>query len=84
MYDDVARSQRGASRVVEPEPVDADIAGDDREPPFDGRVERVAEFSPKAVERIVAQDLAPHAVSRGASATAADEHDDVGVGRRSQ
>ena len=62
--EDLARRERNACRLIEPEPVGAHVPRDHRDPPRDLLVEAVAEQLAEMVEGVVAQDLALHALAR--------------------
>ena len=73
--EDLARRERNACRLIEPEPVGAHVPRDHRDPPRDLLVEAVAEQLAEMVEGVVAQDLALHALrGRGAAATPHEQH----------
>ena len=82
--DDLARGERLAPRVVEPEPVGAHVTADHCDPARDLLVEAVTEDRSQRVERVVADDLALHALRRGRAPTRADEEHEGAVGHGAQ
>ncbi len=74
--EDLTRRELCASRLVEPEPVGAHVAGDHGDPASDLLVEAFAEQLAQMVEGVVAQDLALHPLrGRRAPATAHEQHE---------
>ncbi len=82
--DDLAGGECLATRVVEPESVGAHVTADHCDPARDLLVEAVTEDRSQRVERVVADDLALHALRRGRAATRADEEHEGAVGHGAQ
>jgi hypothetical protein len=81
---EVARCERGASFVVEPQSVATDIARHDRHAPVEHRREVVAVRGAQRVERVVLEDLAVRPLLHGRAPAGPQQQHDVRVGHRSQ
>jgi hypothetical protein len=81
--DDVAGGERDPAGLVQTEAFGADVAGDDLDPPVDGRVERVlAQVGTQAVEGVVVEDLALGPLRDGRSLAGADEQHELAAWHR--
>ena len=79
MDDGVAAGEDGAAAVVEPESVDAHVAGESADPPgchvlVGLGCARPCQLVSEPVEGVVAQHVAPHALGRAAPPRADHQH----------